>query len=44
MMIADHKSSDLRSQVFEKKNWRPEFGPNGPKSGPKQGFLPFSQV
>ena len=29
---------------FLKKNWQPELGPNGPKSDPKQGFLPFSQV
>ena len=26
------------------KIWRSEFGPSGPKSGPKLGFLPFSQV
>ena len=26
------------------KNWRPEFGPNGPKSGPKWVFLLFSWV
>ena len=35
-------SSDWRSQLFFKKIWRPEFGPDGPKSGPKLGFLPFS--
>ena len=29
--------------MFEKKNWRPEFGPTGPKSGLKLGFFPFSQ-
>ena len=29
---------------FKKKNWRPETGPNEPKSGPKLVFLPFSQV
>ena len=28
----------------KKKDWWPEFGANEPKSGPKQGFLPFSQV
>ena len=35
---------DWRSQIFEKKFWQPEFGLNGPKSGPKQGVLPFFQV
>ena len=43
MMIA-MISSDWRSQIFGKKNWRPETGPNEPKSGPKLVFLPFSQV
>ena len=37
-------SSDWPSQIFEKKNWWSEFGPNGPKSGPKLDFLPISQV
>ena len=37
-------SSDWPSHIFEKKNWLPEFGPNGPKSGPKLDFLPISQV
>ena len=27
-----------------KKIWGPKFGPNGPKSGPKLGFLSFFQV
>ena len=29
---------------FLKKNWRLEFGLNGPNSRPKLGFLPFFQV
>ena len=40
--------SDLRNQIFgkkkKKKNWLPEFGPNGPKSGLELGFLLFSQT
>ena len=27
-----------------KKIWKPKFGPNGPKSGPKLGFSSFPQV
>ena len=37
-------SSDWRSQIFEKKFWRPEFQSSAPKSGPKSFFLPFSWV
>ena len=32
-------SSDWQSQIFEKKNWRPEIGPNGSKSGSKLVFF-----
>ena len=46
MMIADHDVTDgarfLKKKKKEKK--RPKFGPNGPKSGPKLGFLLFSQI
>ena len=37
-------SSDWRSQIFEKQNLVAQIGPNGPKSGPKWGFLLFSWV
>ena len=29
---------------LKKKKWRPEFGRNVPKSGPKSGFSPFSWI
>ena len=32
------------ASFLKKKFWQHGFGPNGPKSGPKLGFLPFSQV
>ena len=32
------------ARFFFKKNWQSEFGPKGPKSGPKLGFLSFSEV
>ena len=34
-------TDEARFLKKKKKNWRPEFGPNGPKSGPKLGFLPL---
>ena len=38
-------SSDWWSQILKKKkNWQAEFGPNGPKSGPKLGVFSFSQI
>ena len=46
-MLSDYVimiTNDWPSQIFEKNNnnnWRPEFGPKGPKLGV---FLPFSQV
>ena len=33
-----------RGKTYEKKIWGPKFEPNGPKSRPKLGFLPFPQV
>ena len=33
-----------RGITHEEKFWGPKFGPNGPKLGPKLGYLPFSQV
>ena len=33
-----------RGKIHQKKNLEPKFGPKGSKSGPKLGFLPFSQV
>ena len=44
MMIADHELAEPEFWKKKKKNWQPEFGPYGPKSGSKLGFLPFSQV
>ena len=32
-----------RGKTHEKIFWGPNLGQNGPKSGPKLGFLPFSQ-
>ena len=31
-------------RFFKKKNWRPKFGPNGSKLGPKWGISPFYWV
>ena len=33
-----------KSRFLGNKFWRPEFGLNGPKSGPKLDFFSFSQV
>ena len=33
-----------RGKTREQKFWEPNLGQNRPKSGPKLGFLPFSQV
>ena len=37
-------SSNWRSQIFKKKDWWLEFGPNRYKSGRKWGFPPFYWV
>ena len=52
MMIADHDTTKPNKKKIEdqvevepaKQFLGPNFGPNGPKSGPKLGFLSFSQV
>ena len=46
MMTAEHDDilDTNEARFLKKKNWRPEFGSNVPKLGPKLDFLQFSQV